>query len=349
MSRFRTRLTAVLAAVGLALTAAPAPPAAAAGGPNLAAGRAATASSVNGPYAAANVTDGNAGTYWESSGALPQWVQVDLGSSQSIDQVQLKLPAGWEARTQTLSVQGSTTGSGFSTIVGSAGRTFSPAGGNTVTLDFPATTTRYVRISITANTGWPAAQLAELEVYGAATSSTNLAAGRSMSASGHADVYLAANANDGNQGSYWESPNNAFPQWIQVDLGATVTVDRLVLKLPGGWGARTQTLTVQGSTNGSTFSTLVASAGYAFNPTANNTVTITVGSAATRYVRLQFTANTGWPAGQLAELEVYGPATGDTQPPSAPTNLAFTEPGSGQIRLTWSASTDNVGVTGYDV
>ncbi|PZG07007.1 Secreted glycosyl hydrolase [Micromonospora craterilacus] len=349
MSRFRTRLTAVLAAVGLALTAAPAPPAAAAGGPNLAAGRAATASSVNGPYAAANVTDGNAGTYWESSGALPQWVQVDLGSGQSIDQVKLKLPAGWETRTQTLSVQGSTTGSSFSTIVGSAGRTFSPAGGNTVTIDFPATTTRYVRISITANTGWPAAQLAELEVYGAASSSTNLAAGRSMSASGHSDVYVAANANDGNQGSYWESPNNAFPQWIQVDLGATVTVDRLVLKLPGGWGARTQTLTVQGSTNGSTFSTLVASAGYAFNPAANNTVTITVGSAATRYVRLQFTANTGWPAGQLAELEVYGPATGDTQPPSAPTNLAFTEPGSGQIRLTWSASTDNVGVTGYDV
>ncbi|MDG4794926.1 discoidin domain-containing protein [Micromonospora sp. WMMD1082] len=350
MSRFRTRLTAVLATVGLALTAAPAPPAGAAGGPNLAAGRTATASSVNGPYAAANVTDGNAGSYWESSGALPQWVQVDLGSGQSIDQVRLRLPAGWEARTQTLSVQGSTNGSSFSTIVASAGRAFAPGGGNTVTLDFPATTTRYVRIAITANTGWPAAQLAELEVYGATgSSSTNLAAGRSMSSSGHSDVYVAANANDGNQGSYWESTNNAFPQWIQVDLGATVTVDRLVLKLPGGWGARTQTLTVQGSTNGSSFSTLVASAGYAFTPAANNTVTVTVGATSTRHIRLLITANTAWPAGQLSELEVYGPATGDTQPPTAPTNLAFTEPGSGQIRLTWSASTDNVGVTGYDV
>ncbi|GIJ79405.1 F5/8 type C domain-containing protein [Micromonospora phaseoli] len=348
MSRFRTRLTAVLAVVGLALTAAPAPPAVAAGGPNLAAGRTATASSTNGSYAAGNVTDGNAGTYWESSGALPQWVQVDLGSGQSIDQVKLKLPAGWEARTQTLSVQGSTNGTSFSTIVGSAGRAFSPPG-NAVTLDFPATTTRYVRIAITANTGWPAAQLSELEVYGAASSSTNLAAGRSMSASGQSDVYGPGNANDGNQGSYWESANNAFPQWIQVDLGATVTVERLVLKLPGGWGARTQTLTVQGSTNGSTFSTLVASAGYAFNPTANNTVTVTVGSAATRHVRLLITANTAWPAGQLAELEVYGAASGDTQAPTAPTSLAFTEPGSGQIRLTWSASTDNVAVTGYEV
>ncbi|MGN9774525.1 discoidin domain-containing protein [Micromonospora sp. H33] len=349
MSRFRTRLVAMLAALGLAVTAAPAPPALAAGGPNLAAGRPTTASSVNGPYAAANVTDGNAGTYWESSGAFPQWVQVDLGSAISVDEVRLKLPAGWEARTQTLAVQGSSDGSGFSTIVSSAGRSFSPAGGNTVTIGFPATSTRFVRVAVTANTGWPAAQLAELEVYGAATSSTNLALGRTMAASGHADVYAPANANDGNPGTYWESRNNAFPQWLQVDLGAAVSVNRLVLKLPSGWEARTQTLTVQGSTTGSTFGTLVASAGYAFTPGANNTVTISFTAATTRYLRLLFTANTAWPAGQISEFEVYGPATGDTQPPSAPTNLAYTEPAGGQIRLTWSASTDNVGVTGYDV
>lgn len=69
----------------------------------------------------------------------------------------------------------------------------------------------------------------------------------------------------------------------------------------------------------------------------------------TRYVRLNITANTGWPAAQLSEFEVHGPAGGDTQPPSAPGNLAYTEPASGQIRLTWSASADNTGVTGYDV
>lgn len=344
------RVVAALAVLGLAVTAAPAPPAVAAGGPNLAAGRNAAASSVNGPYVAANLTDGNPATYWESSGALPQWAQVDLGSARSVDQVKLKLPAGWEARTQTLSVQGSADGTGFSTVVASAGRAFGPANGNTVTLDFPATTTRYVRIAITANTGWGAAQLAELEVYGAASSSANLAAGRSMTASTHADVYVAGNANDGNQASYWESANNAFPQWLQVDLAATVSVNRLVLKLPAGWDARTQTITVQGGPNGSTFGTLVASAGYAFTPGANsNTVTITFTAASTRYLRLLFTGNTGWPAGQLSELEVYGPATGDTQPPSAPGNLAYTEPATGQIRLTWNASTDNVGVTGYDV
>ncbi|MEV0002699.1 discoidin domain-containing protein [Micromonospora sp. NPDC050980] len=349
MSRIRTRMVAVLAAVGLAVTAAPAPPALAAGGPNLAAGRPATASSVNGPYAAANLTDGSQSSYWESSGALPQWAQVDLGTSRAVDQVVLKLPAAWEARNQTLSVQASADGSGFATVVASAARSFSPAAGNTVTLGFTAATARYLRVVITANTGWAAAQLAELEVYGTANSSTNLALGRTMTESGHSDVYAAGNANDGNAATYWESPNNAFPQWIQADLGAVTSVNRLVLRLPAGWGARTQTLTVQGSTNGSTFGTLVASASYPFDPAGGNTVTVTVPSASTRYLRLLFTANSAWPAGQLAELEVYGPATGDTQAPGAPGNLAFTEPATDQIRLTWTASTDNVGVTGYDV
>ena len=40
---------------------------------------------------------------------------------------------------------------------------------------------------------------------------------------------------------------------------------------------------------------------------------------------------------------------GDTTPPSAPTNLVATNVGSTQVNLTWTASTDNVGVTGYKI
>jgi glucose/arabinose dehydrogenase/chitodextrinase len=39
----------------------------------------------------------------------------------------------------------------------------------------------------------------------------------------------------------------------------------------------------------------------------------------------------------------------DTQPPTAPTNLAATAVSTSQINLAWTASTDNVGVTGYRV
>ena len=99
------------------------------------------------------------------------------------------------------------------------------------------------------------------------------------------------------------------------------------------------------------FSDLVASAGYAFNPAQRQHGDDHLQPRRpTRYVRLNITANTAWPAGQISELEVYGPA--DRRHASRRArrrNLAFTQPASGQIRLTWNASTDNVGVTGYDI
>ncbi|MFF0865725.1 discoidin domain-containing protein [Nonomuraea sp. NPDC003560] len=179
----------------------------------------------------------------------------------------------------------------------------------------------------------------------AAAAGPNLAAGKPVTVSSTTDVYGGGNATDGDQATYWESANNAFPQWIQVDLGSAVSVNEVVLKLPSTWESRTQTLTVQGGTEGSPLTTLSASAVRTFAPAA----TITFTAATVRYVRVTVTANTGWPAAQISEFEVRGPGSGDTQAPSAPGGLAFTEPVAGQIRLTWTAATDNVGVTGYDV
>ncbi|MEN3308349.1 MAG: hypothetical protein V7603_4551 [Micromonosporaceae bacterium] len=383
---------------------------------NIALGRPATASSqVNATQAPATATDADANTYWESANnAFPQWLQVDLGTSYSIGKVTLKLPpsTAWDTRTQTLSVLTSTDGSAFGTVVGSANYTFtSPA--NTVSITVPATTARYVRVNITANTGWPAGQVAEFEVYpsggtppnsatlstnpasltfatqalnttsaaqavtvsntgtataavsgvavtgdfsqtntcgtsiaagasctvnvsfrptasgsrtgtltvtsnatnspttvglsgtGAGTVNTDLAAGKPTSESSHTDVYPSGNVTDGNQSTYWESANNAFPQWVQVALGAAQRASRVVLQLPAAWGARDETLSVLGSTDGTNFTTVKAPATYTFAPGGNNTVTITFTATTQRYFRLNITANTGWPAGQLSSLQVW--------------------------------------------
>ncbi|MGW2794100.1 discoidin domain-containing protein [Streptomyces sp. NPDC001251] len=349
--RTRMRVLAGTLATSLFMIGWPALTASAAGGPDLAAGKPAAASGANGAYVAKNVTDGDQSTYWESAGSsFPQWVQADLGGTNSIDEVVLKLPAGWGDRKETLSVQGSADGTTFSTLVGSTAYSFAQASANTVKIGFAAAQARFVRIDITANTGWQAAQLSALEVHAAAGSgSTNLALGKTLTASSSTQNYTAANANDGNKASYWESANNAFPQWIQADLGATVPVDKVVLKLPDGWGARTQTLKLQGSVNGTDFTDLTASQGYDFTAGNGLTVPIAFNAVTTRYVRALITANTAQPGGQLSELEIYGPTSGDTQPPTAPKNLAYTEPGTGQIKLTWDAATDNTAVTGYDV
>ncbi|MGW4523651.1 discoidin domain-containing protein [Amycolatopsis sp. NPDC004378] len=137
--------------------------------------------------------------------------------------------------------------------------------------------------------------------------STDLARGRPVGESSHTQNYGAANAVDGNPDSYWESANNAFPQWLQVDLGAATAVSRIVLAVPpsSAWGTRTQTLTVSGSTDGTTFDTLVPSTGYVFDPARGNSVTITLSGASRRFLRVTCTGNTGWPAGQLARFEAY--------------------------------------------
>src|SRR5690606_19043282 len=109
---------------------------------------------------------------------------------------------------------------------------------------------------------------------------------------------------------------------------------------------------IQGSTNGSSSSDIVGSATYTFSPAAGNSVTINVTATTTRYLRVRITANTGWPAGQLSELEVYGPggSGGDTTPPTVPGTLSLTQNGT-TITLNWGASTDTggSGLAGYDI
>ncbi|MEU2064820.1 discoidin domain-containing protein [Streptomyces sp. NPDC013455] len=136
----------------------------------------------------------------------------------------------------------------------------------------------------------------------------NLAKGRPATATGSQDVYTPGKAVDGDANSYWESANNAFPQSWTVDLGSSYAVRRLVLKLPpsSAWGARTQTLTVLGSADGTNYTTVVGSQGYRFDPATGNAATVSLPAGTSlRHLRLSVSANTGWPAGQFSEVEAY--------------------------------------------
>ncbi|MFC1411374.1 discoidin domain-containing protein [Streptacidiphilus sp. N1-12] len=291
------------------------------GNPNLALGAVMTASGSAPGFPPSNANDGNTGSYWESANnALPQWLQADLGSTRALGSITLTLPpsSAWATRAQTLSVQGSTDGSAFSTLVAPASYTFNPATGNSVTIPLPSgTSERDLRLNITANSGWPAGQISEFEIFAGGSSGgnpggppagTDLALGRPASASSSTQGYVPGNTVDGSTSSYWESASNAFPQWLQVDLGASTAVRTAVLDLPPAtaWATRTETVQVQGSTDGSTFSTLVGPAGYTFDPASGNTVSITLpAGTSTRYLRLTFSGNTGWPAAQLSELQLF--------------------------------------------
>jgi F5/8 type C domain/Abnormal spindle-like microcephaly-assoc'd, ASPM-SPD-2-Hydin len=176
-----------------------------------------------------------------------------------------------------------------------------------VTFTPTVTGTRTGTLTVTSNAS-NSPLTVNLTGTGTPSTTTNLVLGAAMTSSGYVQTYVPSNANDNNTSTYWESTNNAFPQWIQADLGSTQTVATIVLDLPplSSWATRTQTIQIQGSTNGSTYTTLVAAAGYTFNPSTGNTVTVTLpAGTSTRYLKLTFTGNTGWPAGQISELEAF--------------------------------------------
>jgi Pectate lyase superfamily protein/F5/8 type C domain/Abnormal spindle-like microcephaly-assoc'd, ASPM-SPD-2-Hydin len=281
---------------------------------NLALNAPITASSYTQTYVASNADDGNTSTYWEgTNGAWPTTLAVNLGASDSLSSVVLDLPpsTSWGTRTQTLSVLGSTNGSSYTTLVGSATYTFNPSTGNTVTIALPSgTTDQYVELSFTANNVQNGAQLSEIQVMGTGTAHPDLALNAAVSASSYTQTYTPSNTVDGNTSTYWEGTNGAWPTTLSVNLGSSQALGSVVLDLPPStsWGTRTQTLSVLGSTNGSSYTTLVGSATYTFNPATGNTVTIALPSGTTdQYVELSFTANNVQNGAQLSELDVYGP------------------------------------------
>ncbi|HTJ72100.1 MAG TPA: discoidin domain-containing protein [Actinospica sp.] len=291
---------------------------------NLAATATLSSSSNASGYPAANANDGNTSTYWESldGSAYPQTLTANLGASYGLGSVTLTLPpsSAWATRTETLSVLGSTNGSTWTTLVGSAGYTFNPSTGNTVSFNLPSgTTDQYLELSFTGNTGWSAAQLSEFEIFpgtttsggggGGGTTPSNLALNAPISASSSTQTYVASNADDGDTSTYWEGTNGAWPTTLTVNLGASDSLSSVTVDLPpsSAWQTRTQTFSVLGSTDNSTWATLVSSATYTFNPSTGNTVSINLPSGTKdQYVRLSFTANSVQNGAQASELQVIG-------------------------------------------
>ncbi len=157
---------------------------------------------------------------------------------------------------------------------------------------------------------------------------SDLAQGKPIDASSYTFTYVAANANDGQVSTYWESGGGAYPATLTTKLGANADLSQVVVKLnpDAAWSTRTQNIQVLGRDQDATaFTSLAAAKDYTFNPSTGNTVTIPVSGAAAD-IQLKFASNTGAPGAQVAEFQVIGtPAanpdlkvTGITHTPAAP-------------------------------
>ena len=131
----------------------------------------------------------------------------------------------------------------------------------------------------------------------AASSGTNIALNKPATASSlENSTFPASNAVDGNTGTRWSS---AFsdPQWIYVDLGATHTINKVVLNWEAAYGKAYQIQTSNDKTNWTTIYSTTSSTG--------GVQTLNV-SGSGRYVRMYGTQRATQYGYSLWEFQVYG-------------------------------------------
>ncbi|MFK4083438.1 discoidin domain-containing protein [Kribbella sp. NPDC020789] len=155
--------------------------------------------------------------------------------------------------------------------------------------------------------------------------------------------FTGAKAVDGSGTTRWASAEGIDPQWLRIDLGTVATVRRIKLDWEAAYATKYR---LEISDDGVTYSTVVA-----VDNGDGNTDDLSGFTARGRY--LKFVGLTrGTPYGySFWELQAFGSTdtTGDTQAPTVPTGLTAGTVTATSVALSWSPSTDNVGVAGYEV
>lgn len=209
-------------------------------------GKTATASSAENASTTANLAiDGNTSTRWSSAWSDPQWLQIDLGGSYSISRVVLN----WEAAYgKAYQIQISNDTTNWTTVYNTTGGDGGIDDLNVIGLG------RYIRLYATTRATQWGYSLWEFQVYGESTitptptktatatvppmicGSTNIAPGKIATASSAENASTMANfAVDGNTATRWSS-TFSDPQWLQIDLGTTQPICRVVLNWEAAYG-----------------------------------------------------------------------------------------------------------------
>jgi RHS repeat-associated protein len=261
-----------------------------------------TASVNNG--SAGMAIDSTAGTRWSTATTgnntqvNGQWLQVDMGSPQTFNQITLDT--------------GSTTATqfprGFMVTTSNDGTTFGPSIANGAgtgrfsNINFPTQLARFVRITLslsnpsTVATPWA---VEELNVQGQQTgATTQTRVGWTATAtSNNSNAGLAL---DGSTGTSWTSTGGQTNQTFTVDMGTLRTFTQVTVDAGATVTPRTYQLQIGNSATGP-WTTVTSVSGTAA------TVTINVQPQTSRFIRINQTATsaTNW---SIRELTVSGPA-----------------------------------------
>jgi chitodextrinase len=176
---------------------------------------------------------------------------------------------------------------------------------------------------------------------------SDLAVGKPVTASSDSETNYPKNAVDGDLSTRWaQGLGLPDPSWIQVDLGASYDISGAITTFEKASG---YTYKLEASTDEMTWTTIDDHTGA--NTTAAANYSEPASPVTGRFVRLTITGTSG-NGGSIYELEVYGQPSapsGDTTAPSAPGTPTAAVQLPTLLDLSWPASTDDTGVTGYAV
>jgi chitodextrinase len=157
---------------------------------------------------------------------------------------------------------------------------------------------------------------------------------------------------DNNNSTKWLDVTNNT--WIQYRFGGgkKYAVSKYTITSANDESSRDpKDWNLAGSNDGTNWTTLDTRFGQTWASRFEKKSFTFTNATAYEYYKLNITANNGAGYTQLAEIEyiTIGCGGADTQAPTAPTNLASSSITQTSFTLSWTASTDNVGVTGYEV
>jgi hypothetical protein len=282
-------------------------------GPNLALGKTVMRSSACSCGLAESAVDGSVDTFWQPLSAdrsdLNVWLTVDLGAPATIDRAVLNF------RTKTalvaFFVRASNDNSSWQEVYRSSGTIDTI---HTAAFSAPVTA-RYVRVDFTLSDGAVNFQVNELELYRSGTEPepeppTNLALNKATSHSSDCSCGRSTAAVDGNVATFWQplSGDRAdLNVWLRVDLGAPLSLDRFVLNFRTKAGL--VAFVVRTSNDDASWQEAYQSSGTIDAVHAD----FFPATILARFVRVDFTLNSGTPNFQLNEFELYD--TGGVRPP----------------------------------
>ncbi|WP_421764917.1 S8 family serine peptidase [Ekhidna sp.] len=116
------------------------------------------------------------------------------------------------------------------------------------------------------------------------------------------------------------------------------------------YGNNVGSITIQASNDGAVWTNLYSLSGSQGNQWNAIDVSLSAYVGGDVKIRIVGTTGNGWSSDiAVDDLSVTTSGGADTQAPTAPTGLAASNVTQTSLTLNWNASTDNVGVTGYDV